>query len=250
MMTNTVVIDWQSKVVDEWFNSELIGGFIKTVVDKGLYNNLGEIGIINVHSSPLLKKPGIQNSIKTWFKRRIRNIKSRVASGDTRMFVVRGCTAQQTLGLTSRLKKYAHSINPDEDTLIRLVNQFSSRFVNQTPDILFSEKFFSELIDGMFDTCSNSIDKVTFISSEYLNSKELGRIAFDFFPRGTTKIYDETTRDLCDNPSYTIKLVESQAYFNELFNKANIPIDEMDSSESQLVEYAMKEVTETLQKAI
>jgi len=245
-----IVVDWQTQVVDEWFNSSDGGGFIKFVTDKGLYGNLEELGIVTVHPDPSFNRNPAMKRIRAWFKRRLKNIRSSRAPGDSRMFVVRGCTSQQTPGMTEMLKVYAKKTLPDEDVLIQLVKRFTSRFVCTSPDVLVPEKFFSDLTDEVFTYCASSLDSITFISSEYLNSDEISKTVSGFFPDGSTELMGFGGPEIPEGRPMTVRLVDSVRYFGELFRNEGIEPPEPDSSEAQLVEFATDEVLAKVKSAL
>ena len=240
-MKSLILIDWQTQIVDEWFNSDLPGGFIKEVTSRNLYRKYDEIGITCVTKESAFKKKILMGNVLTWIKRRIHNLRSTI-EGDAKVYVFRGCVPGNNMALTEGIHEYAKELANDDDAILRFGNRVGQRFLNISNGFIFDEKFFNGYFDELFDKCSETLDQYSFFQSEYLTFDKMKMIANGFFNGVNFVSFDDRNR-IRDY----IMSVDANNYFRDLFsaNKMLVPEQNQDKSiyefaENELLDYFKK----------
>ena len=267
-MKETIIIDWVKDVVEPWFNSHnLTGGFITTVTNYNLFNNLTDIGVVTVYADGSFQRPPIKREVRKWFRNHIRHLVKDIEKPYTgsqdgcRIIVLNGCTPQQDCigGMLDDLKAYVNLDKDkwlkDEDALLRLTGKFKAHFTSESQSVLFPEPFFNVYMDDLWAYCSRQSDKLGahFVSSDKLCYGDMVKEIDAYFPQGTVKPYVPSTMELGlgDDDAGLIVIRDTINYFNELFSKANVGgRKEIDGTLEQILEQAKQEVKDSLMKAI
>ena len=251
-VTMNVLVDWQMDIVDMWFNSSAPGGLIDLLTSNNLYHQIEEVDITAFYELPT--KGSIKTAARKWFRNRIKEIINEASAKhkNFRIFIIRGCTAQERLSFHEPIREYARKNKQmDDDTMIRIGQRFAAHFINQTPGLIFPEKPYNEFVDTMFEHCSSwciGNEKVTLVSSETLLETEMINIIINFFPTCHCEIYQPPKPDNSINHNLMI-LEPSTRYFGELFKKNGIKVKD-DSSEAAMILTAKTELEEKLKRAL
>lgn len=260
-MKETIVIDWLADMVEPWFNSQVAkGGFISSVTQYDLFNNLKNIDIITVYADGAFQRPPLRREVREWFRKRLSKIVKHIVKEhpDSRIIVLNGCTPQQecTGLMLQGLKDYVN-LDQDkwlknEDDLLRLTGRFKAHFISESQTVLFPEPFFNVYIDDLWAYCSKQGAKLGahFITSDKLPYSDLVNTLTTYFPAGTVKPYMNVPLDNTGDDAALITLRGSIEYFKELFSQANVAKHEPDDVIKQVKAQAIQEIQSLLAQAI
>ena len=259
-MKQTIIIDWLRDVVEPWFNSQNHeGGFITSVTNYNLFNNLTDIDVIAVYADGSFQRPPLKREVRKWFRNRIKKLVKQTADIERRILVVNGCTPQQDIGggMTWRLKQYVNKDKDhwtaDENDLLRLTGRFKAHFVNESPTILFPEPFFNVYIDELWEYCSvytaTHLPEVTFVDNHGFSYGAVVRMVGDYFPQGSVQpcqMLDEKDGD----DAGLVVIRDTMDFFDRLFSDAGVGLAAADDMQKAITDNAVSKFKESLAKAI
>ena len=199
MKDKTIIIDWLSDVMEPWFNSQNREGGFITVVTK--YNLFNNLEDIGVIS--IYADGAFQRPpIRKEVRKWFRN----------------------------RLKDLAKEIEKGNP---------KSKFVNESPTILFPEPFFNVYMDDLWKYCVKYLEEhigIRPIMSDGLPTLRMIELASAYYPAETVLPYIPqklTTHD--DDDAGLVVLQESTTWFNKKFEEAGIAKPELDPMQKQVM---------------
>ena len=248
MKDKTIIIDWLSDVMEPWFNSQnREGGFITVVTKYNLFNNLEDIGVISIYADGAFQRPPIRKEVRKWFRNRLKDLAKEIEKGNpnSRILLFNGCTPQQEVSGTG-IKMFKDFVMKDKelymndnDALLRLAGRFKSKFVNESPTILFPEPFFNVYMDDLWKYCVKYLEEhigIRPIMSDGLTTLRMIELATAYYPAETVLPYvphNLTAHD--DDDAGLVVLQESTTWFNKKFDEAGIAKPELDPMQKQVM---------------